>query len=65
LWSYQRQENYFDFWKISQSQLLHVGIKPEHIEIAGLCTACHPELFYSYRAEQITGRFATVIGILE
>jgi len=64
-WTYQYKENYFDFWKISQDQLINMGIKPEHTEIAGFCTVCYPELFYSYRAKQITGRFATVIGILE
>lgn len=39
----------FDFWAISQHQLETCGVKPEHIEIAKICTRCHPESFCSYR----------------
>jgi len=31
-------------------QLLRAGLLPEHIRTADLCTACHPELFFSHRA---------------
>ena len=51
---------YFDLWKISRYQLLEVGLKNEHIEVAGICTRCKSELFYSYRGEGETGRFAPV-----
>ena len=60
---YRRGKAQFDFWAISADQLTNEGILPEHIEIAGLCTVCHPNEFYSYRREHATGRFATVIGI--
>ncbi|UCF01852.1 MAG: peptidoglycan editing factor PgeF [Deltaproteobacteria bacterium] len=60
---FQVQENYYDFWAISQYQLMGVGLLREHIEVSGLCTKCHPEVFYSYRGEGETGRFAVVIGI--
>ena len=40
------------------------GIQPEHIEFAGICTACHTDLFYSHRAEKgKTGRMMGVAGI--
>ena len=42
-------DNRFDFWAISQHQLEACGVKPEHIEIAKICTRCHPESFCSYR----------------
>jgi YfiH family protein len=32
-------------------QLLRAGLLPEHIQTADLCTACHPELFFSHRAQ--------------
>ena len=35
----------------------------ENLEVAGLCSKCHPEVFYSYRGEKETGRFAATIGI--
>lgn len=62
-WQFQKQPNYFDFWSISHSQLVEAGVNKEHIEIAGWCTKCHPELFFSYRRKKQSGRMATVIAI--
>ena len=55
--------NYFDLWEISRYQLLRAGLEERNIEIAGICTHCRTDLFYSYRAEGNTGRFATVAMI--
>ena len=52
--------NYFDLWKISRWQLCSAGLDEGNIEMAGICTKCSHEFFFSYRAEGITGRFATV-----
>ncbi len=52
---------YFNLWEISRYQLLEAGLKNKHIEVAGICTRCTSEMFYSYRGERETGRFATVI----
>lgn len=60
---YQVRPTYFDFWAISRAQLLGAGVPGENIEIAGLCTRCHPGVFYSYRGEGRTGRFAVTIGV--
>jgi YfiH family protein len=35
----------------NRHQLLRAGLLPEHIQTADLCTACHPELFFSHRAQ--------------
>lgn len=40
---------YFDLWAANAHQLRAAGV--ERIEIAGLCTACHRDEFFSYRAE--------------
>ena len=61
--SFQVSENHFDFWAISQHQLLEAGLRQENIEVAELCTKCHPQVFYSYRGEGETGRFAVAIGV--
>jgi len=46
------------------AQLRAVGVK--QIEDAGLCTACRVDEFFSHRAEHgRTGRFGTVIGLVE
>jgi hypothetical protein len=54
------REGYFDLWEISRWQLLEAGLKEDHIEVANICSRCRTDMFYSYRAEGITGRFATV-----
>jgi YfiH family protein len=57
---YRVQRNHFDLWEISRWQLAEAGVREDHIETAGLCTRCRTDLFFSYRAEKVTGRFATV-----
>ena len=52
---------YFNLWEISRYQLLEAGLINENIEVAGICTRCSSDMFYSYRGEGETGRFATVI----
>ena len=54
------RENHFDLWAISCRQLVAAGIGEENIEVAGICTCCRTDLFYSYRAEGKTGRFGTI-----
>lgn len=59
------RDNHFDLWEISRGQLLDAGLAEDRIEIAEICTRCNTEMFYSYRAEKITGRFATVAMLRE
>ncbi|MBU4117807.1 MAG: peptidoglycan editing factor PgeF [Proteobacteria bacterium] len=61
--AYQVRPNHFDFWAISRDQLRDSGVLIEHIEIAGKCTVCD-ENYFSYRRERVTGRFASVIGMV-
>jgi len=47
---------------INTWELRECGILPENIEASGLCTACHPERFYSHRGSGgTTGRFANIV----
>ena len=62
-WNYQVRPTYFDLWRLSRDQLLAAGLRPEHIEVAGLCTRCRPEEFFSYRRDGVTGRQGTVIAL--
>lgn len=62
-WRYQVKENYFDFWKIAEDQLLSIGLIPKNIEIARICTYTHSEDYYSYRREKVTGRNGAMIGL--
>lgn len=45
----QNEKNYLDLWKANQWLLLENGIKPENIEIAGICTYTNHEQFFSAR----------------
>jgi YfiH family protein len=65
LWSYKTAGDHFDFWSISRDQLTDAGVGSENIEVSNFCTRCHTALFFSYRAEGQTGRFASVIGLNE
>lgn len=60
---FQVRPNYFDFWAISRSQLLESGIKPANINTTGICNYCSSDHF-SYRRSRVTGRFATIIGLI-
>ncbi len=54
-------------WDLAETNtqiLIKAGVNPEHIRVCRLCTACHPELFYSYRKENgQTGRMGALIGL--
>ena len=53
---------HFDLWAANRWGLAELGIG--RIEVAGLCTACRVDEFFSHRAERgRTGRFGVVIGI--
>lgn len=53
---------HFDLWKANQLLLQRAGV--EQIEIAGICTACHTEDWFSHRAENgKTGRFGSLISL--
>lgn len=62
-WRYQVGDARFDFWAVSRDQLIAAGLDPEKIEVAGMCTACGTEGFYSYRRKKITGRFGLIAGL--
>lgn len=63
-WSYRLADDHFDFWAISRDQLRDAGVACENIFNGRLCTRCRPDLFFSYRGEGVTGRFAAVVGLL-
>ncbi len=55
-------KTHFDLWAANARALREAGV--EQIEVAGLCTACHTQHFFSHRAEAgKTGRFGAVIAL--
>jgi len=51
-----------DLWAANEALLAEAGVDPARIENARLCTACHPELLYSYRRGH-RGRLVTVAAL--
>ncbi len=62
-WQYKDMSDHFDFWAISQDQLCDAGVSIENIHISRICSRCNTDLFFSFRGEGTTGRFASVIGL--
>lgn len=63
LWGFQWKSNYFDLWAMSEAELLAAGVKKDHLEFAKICTYSDTD-YFSYRRDKITGRMASVIGLL-
>jgi YfiH family protein len=64
-WQYKTAADHFDFWSISCDQLADAGVPRENIEVSNVCTCCNTAVFFSYRGEGQTGRFASVIGLIK
>ncbi len=53
-----------DLRKANRAQLLAAGLQAKNIFVSDLCTACRPDLLFSYRKEgPQSGRLLSVIGI--
>jgi copper oxidase (laccase) domain-containing protein len=51
-----------DLWSANEALLAEAGVVPEAIENPRLCTACHPDLLYSYRRGN-RGRLVTLAAL--
>jgi YfiH family protein len=53
---------HFDLWRTNQLQLERAGVG--NIQVAGICTACNTQDWFSHRAEKgRTGRFGALIAL--
>ena len=55
------KESHLDIDAILEYQLKECGVLEENIEFLPYCTRCENSEFFSYRAEKVTGRNASVI----
>lgn len=53
---------FLDLWEANRRQIEAAGVPPGAIAAAGLCTSCHPALFFSHRRFGRTGRMAAFIA---
>jgi YfiH family protein len=57
---------HLNLWSATRQALLRAGLLAEHIELAGLCTRCHVDQFFSHRAEGPSrGLFGAIICLDE
>lgn len=55
---------FLDLVEANWRQLIDAGVSPKNISASPLCTACRPDVLFSYRAEKgVTGRMIAVAGI--
>jgi polyphenol oxidase len=55
---------FLDLVEANRRQLIDAGVSPKNISASPLCTACRPDVIFSYRAEKgVTGRMMGVAGI--
>ena len=55
---------FLDLVSANRQQLIAAGVPKKNIETLPLCTNCHPEVLFSYRAERgKTGRMMGTVGI--
>lgn len=52
-----------DLRELVRRQAQAVGVERQHIRTVRVCTACHPDLFYSYRRDGVVGE-TMVSGIM-
>ncbi len=58
-----KKENsyHLDIRKILHNQLLNAGLLEQNIEISSLCNCCEADTYFSYRAQNQTGRFCGLL----
>jgi polyphenol oxidase len=55
---------FLDLVEANRRQLIDAGVSPKNIGASPLCTACRPDVLFSYRVEKgVTGRMMGVAGI--
>jgi polyphenol oxidase len=60
----ERAKLHLDLATVAHVQLTAAGLKPAAIHHSGFCTACHADLFFSYRREGAqAGRMMAAIGM--
>ena len=55
---------FVDLWELNRRQFLAAGVPEDRVEVAGVCTRCQPETYFSHRALGFpAGRFGAAIGL--
>ena len=64
LFTQEDGKTYFNLWEANRVDLMQAGVI--RIDVAGICTNCHLEDWYSHRGEHgKTGRFGVIFGLCD
>jgi YfiH family protein len=59
-----RGRPHVDLWELNRRQLVAAGVPADQVEVAGACTRCQPDRYFSHRALGYpAGRFGAAIGL--
>ncbi len=58
-----KESYYLDLAKVTQEQLLSMGVNGGNIEVNTICTSCENKEFFSYRKDKCSGRFMSCISL--
>jgi YfiH family protein len=59
----KNKKYYLDIRSILKKQMLDLDIDENNIEISDICNCCNSDVYFSYRANNKTGRFAGILKI--
>jgi polyphenol oxidase len=62
-WFQDGPERRLDLWRANRDQLTGAGVPAGSVALSGLCTACHPAWFHSYRRDR--ERAGRLIGFIK
>lgn len=65
---YQKENGRYqlNLWEANREVFVESGIRPEHITVTDVCTACNPGILYSHRASKgMRGSLAGFLGFME
>jgi len=59
-----RGRPHLDLWELNRRQLVDAGVPASSVDVAGVCTRCNADTFFSHRALGYpAGRFGAAIGL--
>lgn len=53
-----------DLWETNRRIMVDCGVMQDKITVTDLCTACHADVFYSWRKNKAPGRMAAILELI-
>ena len=53
-----------DLWETNRRIMVDCGVMQDKITVTDLCTACHADVFHSWRKNKAPGRMAAILELI-